>query len=69
VILAVEKTLPYDVFDEEWRRLPHEAERRRDRYLPLTKIEQVVPWLFLAIYVLAAAVFAWPLLERWGWVA
>lgn len=69
VILAMEKSLPYAVFDEEWRRLPHVAERRRDRYLALTKIEQVVPWLFLATYVLAAVAFAWPLLELWGWAA
>lgn len=69
VILAMETRLPHAVFDDEWRLLPHDAERRRDRYLPLTKIEQVVPWLFLAIYVLAAVVFAWPLLEQWGVVA
>lgn len=64
-IVAMETTLPYAVFDEEWKRLPHNAERRHDRYLPLTEIEKWVPWGFVAIYGLAAFVFAWPLVAAW----
>jgi hypothetical protein len=68
VILAMEKSLPYPLFDEEWRKLPHDVVRRRDRYLPLTEIEKRIPWVFVAIYVLTFGVFAWPLLQQWGWV-
>lgn len=61
VISGMEATLPHQVFADEWNQLP-------ERYVTLTKVEQFVPWIFMAIYLIAGAVFAWPLMQQWGWV-
>ena len=48
VIHEMEKDLPYKVFDAEWMAVGEGKDP--SKYLPFTKIEMTVPWVFLAIH-------------------
>jgi sensor c-di-GMP phosphodiesterase-like protein len=50
VIHAIEKRLPMALYDAEWEMLGRG--KQKDVYWPFTHIERLVPWLFMAIYVL-----------------
>ncbi|AUW03849.1 hypothetical protein [Vibrio campbellii] len=48
VIHEMEKDLPYKVFDAEWVAVGQGNDPKK--YLPFTKIEMAVPWVFLGIH-------------------
>lgn len=48
VIHEMEKDLPYKVFDAEWIAVGQGRDPKK--YLPFTKIEMIVPWVFLGIH-------------------
>ncbi|MCY9856000.1 hypothetical protein [Vibrio mediterranei] len=48
VIHEMEKDLPYKMFDAEWVAVGQGNEPKK--YLPFTKIEMAVPWVFLGIH-------------------
>ena len=48
VIHEMEKDLPYKVFDAEWVAVGEGKDPKK--YLPFTKIEMSVPWVFLVIH-------------------
>ncbi|MGL0823126.1 RipA family octameric membrane protein [Vibrio vulnificus] len=48
VIHEMEKDLPYKVFDAEWIAVGQGNDPKK--YLPFTKIEMAVPWVFLGIH-------------------
>ena len=50
VIHEMEKDLPYKVFDAEWVAVGEGNDPKK--YLPFTKIEMAVPWVFLAIHAI-----------------
>lgn len=50
VIHEMEKDLPYKVFDAEWTAVGEGKDSKK--YLPFTKIEMAVPWVFLSIHAL-----------------
>ena len=50
VIHAIEKSLPYRLFDAEWDAVGRGANKKL--YQPFTHLEMWVPWIFLAIHVL-----------------
>jgi hypothetical protein len=51
VILAMEERLPVRVFGEEWLHLTPDGDRLTPRrYRELGRVEQIVPWVFVAIY-------------------
>ena len=49
VIHAIEKMLPLRPFDAEWTALGRETNSKL--YLPFTKIEMAVPWVFFMIHL------------------
>jgi hypothetical protein len=55
VIGEMEKAIPVAIFGEEWRKLkgedPAVKQRLRDRYAELSLVEQVVPAVFAAVYL------------------
>ena len=55
IVNEIENQLPLRPFSYEWEMLNHER-----KYLGLTKIEKVLPWLFIVMYVIA---ILWPLLK------
>ena len=50
VIHEMEKDLPYKIFDAEWVAVGEGKEPKK--YLPFTKIEMAVPWVFLVIHLI-----------------
>jgi len=48
VIHEMEKDLPYKAFDAEWDAVGKGNDPKR--YLPFTKIEKAVPWVFLTLH-------------------
>ncbi|MGZ7199433.1 MAG: RipA family octameric membrane protein [Halobacteriota archaeon] len=44
----VEAQLPYRFYDEEWNKLGRGKDKKR--YIPITRVEQLVPILFSLIY-------------------
>ena len=52
IINDIEKMLPLAPFAHEWEQL-----KREHNYLGLTKIETVIPWIFLSLYAIA---IIWP---------
>lgn len=66
VINAIERDLPYQTFDAEWIALG--SGRDPKKYLPFTKIEMLVPWVFFALHavVLLKSV---PLQEVESWLS
>ena len=59
----MEEDLPRRPFTDEWKHLPHDERRWRDRYRALSWSEARVPWLFAATYLVALVVFVWPALR------
>jgi hypothetical protein len=55
VIQEVEKVLPANVFEDEWRRL---TTGNRRPYRAMSDLERIVPLIFVVFYLLAA-VFVW----------
>lgn len=55
IVNEIEKQLPLMPFAYEWEMLNHER-----KYFRLTKIEKVLPWLFIVMYAIA---ILWPLLK------
>lgn len=55
IVNEIEKKLPLAPFTHEWEKL-----RLEYNYVGLTKIEKVLPWLFLALYIVA---ILWPVLN------
>lgn len=53
VIHEMEKDLPYKIFDAEW--LAVGEGKDSSKYLPFTKIEMAVPWVFLALHGMVLA--------------
>jgi hypothetical protein len=57
VIGDMERALPVEIFNQEWRELkgadPSAKRRWRERYAELGVLEQVVPAVFAAVYVIA----------------
>ncbi len=58
VIREIEKTLPFPMFDDEYK---HMKAQDRHRYTPLTAIEQRLPWMFVGLSVLISATTIVPL--------
>ena len=54
IVNEIEKLLPLSPFTHEW------SELQATRYVGLTKIEKILPWLFLVLYVVS---ILWPLVE------
>lgn len=52
IINEIECQLPLAPFGDEWERLKNEKQ-----YIGLTKIEKVLPWLFIFLYVIS---IGWP---------
>jgi len=48
VIHAMEKQLPFNAFDAEWKSV--EQGNNRKGYRPYTNIESAIPWVFIAIH-------------------
>ena len=57
VIHLIESKLPLAVFDAEWEAVGRGRDRKK--YLPFTRVEMIVPWIFLALHLLIFA-FAFP---------
>lgn len=51
IVNEIEKQLPLAPFTHEWEKLQHEH-----KYVGLTKIENVLPWLFLVMYTISITV-------------
>lgn len=49
VIHLIEEDLPYKLFDAEWEAVGRGEDEKK--YLPFTKIEMYVPWVFLALHI------------------
>lgn len=49
VVHAIEQRLPLALYDAEWQMLGRGKDKRK--YWPFTHIELLVPWVFVAIYV------------------
>ena len=58
LIHKIEEKLPLQLFAEEWKELGEGKEPQK--YLPFTKIEMIVPWIFLVLY---GVLFLWSTLE------
>ncbi len=50
VIHEMEKDLPYKIFDAEWVAVGEGKDPKK--YLPFTRIEMTVPWVFLMIHAI-----------------
>ncbi len=50
IICEIEKKLPLAVYETEWAYLGQG--KNSQKYLPFTKIEQIVPWIFVFIHVI-----------------
>lgn len=51
VIHQIEKVLPLKPYDAEWEALEHGKNPKL--YLPFTKIEMCIPWIFFIIHLIA----------------
>lgn len=56
IINEIECQLPLAPFADEWERLKNEKQ-----YIGLTKIEKVLPWLFISLYAIS---IIWPI-AKW----
>lgn len=53
----METEMPHRIFTDEWDTLKKDPIKRwRPRYAELGTVERVVPWVFVAIYMLIAVV-------------
>lgn len=52
VITDLEKRLPIQPFADEWTRLDPDGDGKRHR--PFHKVEVIVPWVFIAVYITQA---------------
>lgn len=50
VIHQIEKDLPYKIYDAEWEAV--DRGNNPKKYLPFTKIEMGVPWVFFTIHII-----------------
>lgn len=50
VIHEIEKDLPYKIYDAEWEAVDRGEDPKK--YLPFTRIEMAVPWVFFAIHII-----------------
>lgn len=58
VIHLVEKQLPLAPYDAEWEAVGRGKDRKK--YLPFTRVEIAVPWVFIGIYTLSFVLsFPW----------
>lgn len=55
IVNEIEKQLPLAPFFYEWKKLNSEK-----KYIGLTKIEKVLPWLFVVLYAIS---ILWPILK------
>lgn len=55
IVNEIEKKLPLSPFAYEWEKLKNE-----EKYIGLTKIEKILPWLFILLYVLS---IIWPIFK------
>jgi len=60
VVHEIEKHLPISPFDDEWEILGRG--RDKTKYLPFTRIEMRVPWIFFTLHVI---VFSMSIPWRW----
>jgi len=61
IILEIEKKLPLLIHDTEWKLLGEGNDRKK--YWKLTDVEQIIPFIFIAIYSLMVILIIWKLLE------
>jgi hypothetical protein len=59
ILGEIEKRLPLNLYDAEWRLMGEGNDPKK--YRPLSHIERVVPWVFVALhfYVIARSVLVW----------
>jgi len=55
IVNEIEQKLPLAPFTDEWEKLKNEKQ-----YVGLTKIEKVLPWLFILLYTIS---ILWPVLK------
>lgn len=60
VVHEIEKLLPISPFDDEWEILGRGKDKTK--YLPFTKIEMWVPWIFFTLH---AIIFLMSIVWRW----
>jgi len=60
VVHEIEKLLPISPFDDEWEILGRGKDKTK--YLPFTKIEMWVPWIFFTLH---AIIFLMSIAWRW----
>ncbi len=53
VINAIEEKLVEQPFHDEWKKLDPDQDGKRHR--PFHKVEGVVPWVFIAVYLIQAS--------------
>lgn len=64
VIQAIEQHLPISPYDAEWEALGRGKDSKL--YLPFTKVEMVVPWVFLALHLFVfLRVFSLEAILKW----
>ncbi len=62
VVHAIERRLPMAPYDAEWEAVGRG--KNPDLFLPFTRVEARVPWVFAALYVAFAA---WHVAQEAGW--
>ncbi len=55
IVNEIEQKLPLAPFTDEWEKLKNEKQ-----YIGLTKIEKILPWLFILLYAIS---ILWPILK------
>lgn len=63
VIHEIETLLPIRPFDAEWEAVGRGKDKKL--YWPFTHIEQSVPWIFIALYVLVILQPFYPMFREW----
>lgn len=64
VIQAIERQLPISPYAAEWEALGRGEDP--ERYLPFTKVEVVVPWVFLVLhFIVFFRAFPWDSIWKW----
>lgn len=63
VVHEIEKFLPIRPFDAEWEAVGRGE--NKNLYWPFTHIEQFVPWIFIALYILVIFQPFYPFLVEW----
>lgn len=62
VLYKIEKSLPLSPFDAEWEAVGRG--KNSDLYLPFTRIEMAIPWVFLILHLVAFwQSFPWEILK------